>query len=85
MTRRNSHPLEKGERNTLVENTTEATTQKMQSLLMKIIFAGEEKEARLEGRLFAVTKKWVFFVNKRELLKTPMQFPAMGGTALMVV
>jgi len=55
MTRRNS-PLEKGGRNILVENTTAATTQKMQSLLMKRIFTGERKEARLEDRLFAVTK-----------------------------
>lgn len=56
----------------------------MQSPLMKRIFAVEGKESRLEDRLFAVTKKWgFFFVNRRELLKTSMQFPALDGSALM--
>lgn len=46
-----------GERDILIEHTTEATTQKKQSLLMEVIFAGEGNAARLQERLFAGSKK----------------------------
>lgn len=32
---------------------------------------------------FLLLPRNAFFANRRELLKTPMQFPALDGTALM--
>lgn len=83
MTRRNSPVRKRGKEHSGRKYNSSNHTENAEPPHEKNFYGG--KKGGQAGRQAFCCYLVMFFVNKRELLKTPMQFPALDGTALMVV